>query len=115
MTLPHLPDDVLANIIKRVGEDAHYRLTPFIKAGKRLLELVFREETLKSVNICDLCSDPTNIMEGAPGYWPEGKGRAFMVKCLDKGNGVALYYEGLRIASEVGDLRLAISLLRRNC
>lgn len=114
MRLPDLPDDILANIIKRVCDDEFYNLKPFIRVGKRSKDLVFREDVLKSAAIYSLCYDPYNTMEGEPGFWNEGRGRNFMLKCFQHGNPEAIYFEGLRLGVERADLRTAISILRLN-
>lgn len=114
MTVPYLPDEILSNIIKRIGDEDFELLKPFLTSGKRSNELVFGGDILASANIYKLGYEPSLFMEEVGGVSAEGRGRRFFLKCLAKGNPIAIYYEGLRIAMRRNDLSSAISMIKNN-
>lgn len=88
-----------------------------LRAGKRGRDMVYRHDVLKGANIYSLCSDPDDIH--GPGRKRDdnnafGRHRHFFVRCLEAGNPVAIYYEGLRLVTQEGDIDGAIKMLQRN-
>lgn len=117
MAMPDFPDDILVKIVKLVANDRWWLLGPILKAGRRGKKLAYNGEVLKNVNIYTLCQDPGDIFtyqEFNTGIQQRGRYRFFFERCLEAGNKTAIYYEGLRIVTEVQDIHRGIELISQN-
>ncbi|KAG7552426.1 Ulp1 protease family C-terminal catalytic domain [Arabidopsis thaliana x Arabidopsis arenosa] len=90
---------------------------PLLRSGPRGRDIVYRPDVLQDANIYSLCSDPDDFH--AAGHDPndihtEGRYRPFFKRCVDAGNPIAIYHEGLRLLTHESDIKGAIVLLHRN-
>ncbi|KAF3558532.1 hypothetical protein F2Q69_00011042 [Brassica cretica] len=85
--LPNLPDEIMSKIIGLVGEDSAFYLGAFMRAGIRGYELVHHPSISKSCNVTPMC--------------------------VNVGNIVAVYYEGLHRSTTLG-VEEGINVLERN-
>ncbi|CAE5959469.1 unnamed protein product [Arabidopsis arenosa] len=117
MSYPNIPDDVLAKIAKIIAHKCWWYLQPLLRSGPRGRDIVYRPDVLQDANIYSLCSDPDDFH--AAGHDPndihtEGRYRPFFKRCVDAGNPIAIYHEGLRLLTHESDIKGAIVLLHRN-
>nr|VDD05592.1 unnamed protein product [Brassica oleracea] len=105
--LPNLADEIMSNIIGLVGEESTLYLGTFMRAGIRGYELVHDPSNLKRRNVTPMVNErPCQLGKG-------GNFRNFFLKCVDVGNIVAVYYEGLHRATTLG-VEEGINVLERN-
>ncbi|CAA7035309.1 unnamed protein product [Microthlaspi erraticum] len=108
MEIPYLPDEILYTIFKAVGECDAKNLGSLLRAGKRALRLVYKEDLLRTCNIQSLyMENHEDILEG-------GKARCFFDKCLRSANPVANYVEALNRIIHLRDMDGGIELLESN-
>ncbi|CAA7040451.1 unnamed protein product [Microthlaspi erraticum] len=89
MTLPFIPDEILAEIMKVLAQAEVSYLSPFVCAGKRTSNIAGTAEVLQKCNFTDLIhQNHEDIMSG-------GRVRRFFERYCEGGNLEAVYVEGL--------------------
>ncbi|VVB14903.1 unnamed protein product [Arabis nemorensis] len=102
----NLHDDILVDIVRRVGRENFLFLGPIMESGRRGLTAVRNEVVLYETNLLHFIANGDQVREGAP-Y------RGLFVRCLESGNEIAYLLESLRVAYNEGNVFKAINLVRR--
>ncbi|CAE6074983.1 unnamed protein product [Arabidopsis arenosa] len=108
---------IYRQIAKIMADKCWWYLGPLLRSGPRGRNIVYRPDVLKDANIYSMCSDPDDFH--AAGHDPndinaEGRYRPFFKRCLEAGNPIAIYHEGLRLVTHESDIKGTIVLLQRN-
>ncbi|KAG2305288.1 hypothetical protein Bca52824_033939 [Brassica carinata] len=105
--LPNLPDEIVCNIIERVGDESFYNLGGFLRAGKRGYALAHEPSVLTKCDVREMVTFLTCQIGKGGQFWE------FHLKCIRAGNTKAIYYEGLLTAPTIG-LQESIKILEPN-
>ena len=58
MAKPELPDEILVDIVRRVGKASCLHMGAFLRARSRGLVQVYSKEVLMEANLDELCVEP---------------------------------------------------------
>jgi len=95
---------LVTDIVRRIGISGFRNLGPFIAACPEWLAIVFSDEVLKEVGLHELIIVSSLCIEGSS-YRP------FLLRCLQSGNNMAKYIEGLRLAALDGPSVQTLNML----
>ncbi|KAG7557022.1 hypothetical protein ISN44_As11g030230 [Arabidopsis suecica] len=101
----YLPQGILIDIVRRVGNHGFRELAPFIASGPDGKNAVFQPEVLIEVDLDEFIFVSSLANEGSI-YRP------FLMKCFEAGNITARYVEGLRRAVKLGPSNENLQLMR---
>lgn len=62
-------DDILALIVKRIGQQTCADLIPFLASGTRSRDFVYRDDVFHLADIFPLCYDATYIFKNVPEWF----------------------------------------------
>lgn len=102
----YFPQEILIEIVKRVGRHGFRELGPFIASGKDGKNAVFSSKVLVEADLDEFIFVSSLSNEGTPF-------RYFFMKCFDAGNETALYVEGLRRLVKYGPSIESLELIHR--
>ncbi|CAB81785.1 putative protein [Arabidopsis thaliana] len=116
MAKPELPDEILVDIVRRVGKASCLHMGAFLRAGSRGLVQVYSKEVLMEANLDELCVEPPQIFSKSinpiNGFiFEAGLGRCFFERCLHYENPTAVYFESLRLVTREQDLDGALAMV----
>jgi len=87
MVMLELPNEILVDIVRRVGKASYFHLGAILRAGSRGLAQVHSKEMLMEAKLDELCVEPPQIFSKSinpiNGFiFEAGPGRSFFEKCL---------------------------------
>lgn len=103
--MPNLPEELVLDILKRIGRHDYRDLGPFIAASKETMNLVFSREVLSSVDLSNFLCQSSMVNK-------DSRFRKFFISCVEHGNVMANQLEGLRILCQEGPTEAAFSMLQ---
>lgn len=107
MSFSDLPDEILAIIFKKLGDEDCLFLGPIIRTNTRGRNICLSEAILHTANVSPLCCTPSKI------YTADAVGRLFFSRCLEFDNVKAIYFEALRLVTREQDILPALYLLEQ--
>lgn len=101
----YLPEDLVIDIVRRVGKEGFRELAPFIVAGPVFRNAALSTEVLEEVDLDEFIFVSSLANEGSM-YRP------FLMRCLEAGNVTAKYVEGIRMAVKEGPSTRSLELIK---
>lgn len=100
----YIPEHLVSDIIRRVGEEDFRFLGPFIAAGPAYMQLVYTNEVMRTANLHEFFEHGEYAHE-------DSIYRHFLQKCFEYGNPTAKYMESLRFLTQKGPSQEAMDCL----